>query len=64
MRKHEREQRRRGWRENGEPLDNKMISPLVAKVKRFYAPSERAWKAHGKRLLNSTRYLSHGLKSN
>jgi hypothetical protein len=35
MRKHEREQRRRGWRENGEPLDNKMISPLVSKVKRF-----------------------------
>jgi hypothetical protein len=33
MRKHEREQRRRGWRENGEPLDNKMISPLVSKVK-------------------------------
>jgi hypothetical protein len=30
----EREQRR-GWRENGEPLDNKMISPLVSKVKRF-----------------------------
>ena len=35
MRKHEREQRRRGWRENGEPLDDKMISPLVSKVKPF-----------------------------
>ena len=29
----EREQRR-GWRENGEPLDDKMISLLVSKVKR------------------------------
>jgi hypothetical protein len=29
-----REQRRRGLRENGEPLDDKMISPLVSKVKR------------------------------
>ena len=26
---------RRGWRENGEPLDDKMISPLVSKVKCF-----------------------------
>jgi hypothetical protein len=32
----EREQRR-GWRENGEPLDDKMISLLVSKVKRSCA---------------------------
>jgi hypothetical protein len=30
-----REQRRRSLLENGEPLDDKMISSLVSKVKRF-----------------------------
>ena len=31
----EEQEQRRGWRENGEPLDGKMISPLVSKVKHF-----------------------------